>query len=106
MKQRRCNKIRGLEDDEGVCDEASKVDAIAVNYFEGLFATCTLQRITEIIYCVEARVSEEDNMKLMRPISDEETRRTCSKFQVHKSSGPDGFAGSFFHEYWEVVPMS
>ncbi|KAM1019440.1 hypothetical protein ACFX13_041526 [Malus domestica] len=56
-KQRRCNKIRGLEDDEGVwSEEAGTVDVIAVNYSEG-----------------------------------------------HKSLGPDGFTGSFFHEYWEVL---
>ncbi|KAM2454073.1 hypothetical protein PS1_014221 [Malus domestica] len=57
MKRRRCNKIVGLEDEQGTwCTEPSKVDEIAVMYFRNLFRTCNLQGTHEITECVEAQI--------------------------------------------------
>ncbi|KAM1007744.1 hypothetical protein ACFX2A_004363 [Malus domestica] len=39
----------------------------------------------------------------MLPISEDEVRHTVSQIPVDKSPGPNGFTGSFDHEYWDVI---
>lgn len=103
-KRQRCNKILGLEDDQGVwCTDHSRVDSIAVNYFKNLFLTCNPSRVEEITDCVEAQISLEDKRRLLQPITDEEVWLTMFQIPADKSPGPDGFTGSFYHEYWDVV---
>lgn len=41
----------------------------------------------------------------MRPISEKEVRQIVFQIPADKSPGPDGFMGSFYHEYWDVVDM-
>ena len=61
------------------------------------------RRIEEITYCVDTRIMLEDAQSLMLPISKEQIRHTIFQISADKSSGQDGFMGSFCHEYWEVI---
>ena len=48
-------------------------------------------------------MSVEDSRRLMQSVMEEEVRHIMSQIPADKSPGPDGFAGSFYHEYWDVV---
>lgn len=103
MKRRQCNKIMGLENAQGVrCTEPGQVDVIAVSYFQNLFFTCNPIRFMEITECVEARMSVEDSRRLMQLVTEKKVLHIMFQIPANKSSGPDGFIGSFFHEYWDV----
>ena len=52
---------------------------------------------------MESRLSVEDMRQLMQPVLDEEIRQTVFQITADKSLGPNGFTGSFYHEYWDVV---
>lgn len=73
-----------------------------MTYFQNLFLTCNPVRISEITECMEVRISVEDTKKLMQPVTEEEVRNIMFQIPVDKSPGPDGFTGSFYHEYWDV----
>ncbi|KAM2339606.1 hypothetical protein PS2_018566 [Malus domestica] len=104
MKRRRCNKIMGLENAQGVwCTKPSQVDAIAVSYFQSLFLTCNPIRVPEITECVKDRISVEDTRGLMQPVTEEEVHHTIFQIPADKSSGPDRFTGRLYHQYWDVV---
>lgn len=90
----------GLENAQEVwCTEPSQVDTIAVSYFQNLFLTCNPIRVSEITECVEARMSVEDSRRLMQSVMEEEVRHIMFQILADKSPGPDGFVGSFYHEY-------
>lgn len=104
MKRRRCNKILGLEDAHGTwCTDPNQVDAIVVSYFQNLFIICQPQRVEEITGCIDTWVSPANVIRLLQPISEEEVRQTVFQIPTDKAPGPDGFTGSFYHEYWDVV---
>ncbi|KAM2502553.1 hypothetical protein ACFX1W_033092 [Malus domestica] len=104
MKRRRCNKIVGLEDEQGNwCTGPGEVDEIAVRYFRNLFRTCNPRGTKEITECVEAQIRPEKAHWLMQTITAEEVRSSMFQIPADKAPGPDGFTGSFYHEFWEVV---
>ncbi|KAM1014002.1 hypothetical protein ACFX2C_044060 [Malus domestica] len=104
MKRRRCNKIVGLEDEQGNwCTKPSEVDEIAVMYFRNLFRTCNPRGTQEITECVEARILPKNAQRLMQTITEEEVRLSMFQILADKAPGLDGFTGSFYHEFWDVV---
>lgn len=48
---------------------------------------------------------EEDNRRLMRPVTEEELKEVLGSFQKDKSPGPDGWSIEFFLELYEVLGM-
>lgn len=88
----------------GVWYEASTtVNSIVEQYFGDLLTISHPQRNHEIFYCVEARLSENDNKELVRLSMDDEIRRAAFPISASQSLGPDGFSSSLYHEFWDVV---
>ncbi|KAM1049126.1 hypothetical protein EV2_028996 [Malus domestica] len=67
------------------------------------FHAQTMKRISEITDCVKTRLSEVDRRQLMRPVLVEEVKQIVFQILADKFPGPDGFTGSFYHKYWDVV---
>ncbi|KAM0978664.1 hypothetical protein ACFX15_014082 [Malus domestica] len=66
----RGNRISGLEDINGVWQNGEdQVAGIAGGYFQELFSTSQPHRVMEVLDCVEARVSNDDNESLVRPFT-------------------------------------
>lgn len=74
-----------------------------MGYFLKLFLSCNLHRVSEITEYMEIQLSIEDRRQLMQLMLDEEIRQTVFQIPADKSPRPDGFIGSFYHKYWDVV---
>ncbi|KAM1395051.1 hypothetical protein FF2_030580 [Malus domestica] len=78
MKRRRSNKIKGLEDLQGVWrSDADGICSTAVNYFSDLFQSSNPTQIGEITCSVQTRVSHEDNSLLTAPVTEGEIQEAA-----------------------------
>ncbi|CAN6584292.1 unnamed protein product [Malus baccata var. baccata] len=104
MKRRSSNKIKGLEDAHGVWhSDPDGISKLAVDYFADIFKSSNPIQLEEITGCVQARISQEDNLMLTAPVSNIEIQVAAFQIPPTRAPGPDGFSGSFYQDHWEVV---
>ncbi|XP_074277515.1 uncharacterized protein LOC141601144 [Silene latifolia] len=105
-ERKRKNYIGMLIDDNGnekVGDEA--VSAVAVNYFQELFATSEPTNLSGVMTGLEGRVSEPMNMILREEYREDEIVAAISQMHQLKAPGPDGMNGLFYQSYWHVIGL-
>ncbi|CAB4310240.1 unnamed protein product [Prunus armeniaca] len=103
VTRRRANRILGLEDTHRHwCDGPSDIHKIAVAYFEDIFTSCNPTNIVEITGCVHRKVTAQHNEVLLHEVTTEEIWSAVQSLHPTKSPGPDGYTGSFFHQFWDV----
>lgn len=75
---------------------------LVTHYFTHLFSPIEgdWQQVTSL---VSARVTEDDNTMLLRPLCGEEIRRATFQMHPDKAPGPDGINLSFFQKFWNTV---
>ncbi|CAB4268374.1 unnamed protein product [Prunus armeniaca] len=104
LARRRRNLMKGLEDEFGQWqDDTQDMKRIAFEYFSKIFTTDRPTQIVEITECVTRKVQPQQNASLIKPVSDTEIVEAVKALHPTKSPGPDGFTGSFYQHYWEVI---
>lgn len=97
------NQVHEPKDDAGVgVDWNTGIANLLDKYFEKLF--CASQpNWKEVIDCVLESIMDEQNAKLLKPVSTVEIKRAL--FQIHpdKSPGPDDISPAFFQKHWAIV---
>ncbi|CAL8136353.1 unnamed protein product [Prunus armeniaca] len=94
----------GVEDTHGKwCDNPLDIHRVAVDYFENIFTSCNPTNISEIMGCVHRKVTTQHNEALLREVSTEEIWVAVQSLHPTKSPGPDGYTGSFIHQFWDVI---
>ncbi|XP_058770133.1 uncharacterized protein LOC131643821 [Vicia villosa] len=83
-----------IRDHEGLCAAAKK-------YFEELF-TASHSNHEPVLSLVQPVVTNEDNSRLLKPISKEELHMALCDMHPNKSPGPDGFNPAFYQNFWEI----
>lgn len=68
-----------------------------------LFQSCAPRQMDEIECDMESRVSQEDNIALIAPVSEGEIMEAVFQIPPTRTPGPDGFTGYFYHDHWETV---
>ncbi|XP_028784258.1 uncharacterized protein LOC114740307 [Neltuma alba] len=61
------------------------------------------REMEEAISYVDCKITEADNMRLMRAVAKEEVKAACFQMGGRKAPSPDGFIGQFYHCSWETV---
>ena len=76
---------------------------IVVSYFTKLFSSSGVDNFDSILCHIMPKVTEEMNIVLECPFTDEEIK--CAVFQMHptKAPGPDGMSPGFYQKHWDVV---
>lgn len=75
-----------------------------INDFQNLFSTSDTQW-EEVIGCIKARVTEEQNALLEDPIDPKEVKAALFQMNPDKSLGPDGFNLGFYQKFWDIVGL-
>jgi exonuclease III len=107
QQRRRTNHMMGILNDQNEwCTSDQQKEAVAVSYFEKLFASSNPTRINETLMAVEKTVTQDANDKLLSPFTADEVR--VALFQMHpsKAPGPDGMSSFFFQKFWHVIGPS
>lgn len=56
-----------------------------------------------VLECIQNRVSQEQNTRLLRRVSYEEVKIAIFSMNPDKSPGPDGFNPGFYQTFWDIV---
>ncbi|CAL9020270.1 unnamed protein product [Prunus brigantina] len=104
LVRRRMNRVLGLEDPGGLWHgEATDIRRIVESYFQDLFSSGNPRGVDEILGCVRATVTPQDNMSLGKAILEDEVLAAVKQLDPIKSPGPDGFTGNFYQKFWPTI---
>ncbi|KAK5795031.1 hypothetical protein PVK06_036285 [Gossypium arboreum] len=99
-QRQRVNKIRGLEDSDGVLkSERMDMEIIIKDYFMGLFKSNGVGNTNHILSGVHRRVTEDMNQILVAEYNEIEIVEALNSIGPTKASGPDGFPAIFFQKF-------
>ena len=49
------------------------------------------------------QVSDEENVHLTAPYSEDEVKKAVFQMEHNKATGPDGFPAEFYQTFWEII---
>lgn len=75
--------------------------SIAKSYFENIYAS--KDGVYDLVLNgIQAPITDEENIRLSRPITRSKLQAAAFEMHPNKSSGPDDFNPAFFHKFWEL----
>ena len=96
-QHRQTNSIKGLLNENNKwCTDENEVEAIAINYFAGLFRTNHPGDLMKVISAVNSIVTLKANQNLLRPYTEDEVSVALYQMHPSKALGPDGMSSFFF----------
>ncbi|KAJ8450693.1 hypothetical protein Cgig2_021165 [Carnegiea gigantea] len=99
--RRSSNLIVGLKDDAGNWQtNDDDIANVITQYFEDLFSTSYPSGMEEVLDCIQPKVTDEVNVALCKPYTQEEVDRALMQMHPHKAPGPDGLKPFFFQHFW------
>ncbi|KAK2388712.1 hypothetical protein QL285_062362 [Trifolium repens] len=100
--RQRAKKIEKLVNEDNI-EVTGQADlcAVALNYFDHLFKSNSTVH-DPVLSLIGPKISQEDNEKLLAPISKEELRTALFQMHPDKAPGPDGFNPAFYQHFWEL----
>lgn len=97
--RRRTNQIVKLKNSEGYwVDWQNGIAAYITDYYQTLFKASQTE-VDEVISCVPTTISEEQNRKLLLPITEKEVKSALFQMHPDKAPGPDGMTPAFFQKH-------
>lgn len=85
-----------IQDQRGIKDNFSK-------HFKELFQSSLPKIPEEFKELGQKYVTNQDNLDLLRELTEKEIRSSVEKLHPLKSPGPYGYPGVFYRKYWNVV---
>jgi hypothetical protein len=73
----------------------------ARNYFDHLFQANTTSH-DPILSIIAPKITQEDNDRLVAPITKEELKEALFQMHPDKAPGPDGFNPAFYQHFWDL----
>jgi len=98
-KARRVEKL--LNDDNNEVSSQHELCDVAHKYFEALFRSEHSEN-NSVLDLIEPKITLEDNIELLKPITKEELRLALFQMHLDKSPGLDGFNVAFFQRFWSL----
>lgn len=66
-------------------------------------SSCAHWAVSEVIHCVQTKVTADMNGQLLQPFTREEVKAALESIGDLKAPGPDGIPAKFFKKFWDVV---
>lgn len=100
------NRIMAIENEQGMVQRGDDAIGQATEeYFQKLFTTTRDDAFNynDVFNNFSARVTEEMNEDLTKPVTEEEVRKAVFSIGPNKAPGPDGFTGAFYRQFWPTI---
>ncbi|MCH80000.1 hypothetical protein A2U01_0000762, partial [Trifolium medium] len=78
----------------------AEISKVALNYFDHLFKTNATNH-EPVLSLIVPKVTQEDNDRLLAPITREELHEALFQMDPDKAPGPDGFNPAFYQHFWD-----
>ena len=102
-RKQRCSIVR-LKDDAGVwLEQLPLIQQKFIDDFSSRFASERHSRIVSLNNLACHTVTAQDNLDLIRPVTENEIHTTLFGMDPYKAPGPDGFGASFFQDHWPYI---
>lgn len=95
-----------IENEQGMVQRGDDAIGQATEeYFQKLFTTTRDDAFNynDVFNNFSARVTEEMNEDLTKPVTEEEVRKAVFSIGPNKAPGPDGFTGAFYRQFWPTI---
>jgi hypothetical protein len=100
--RQRAKKIDKLVNEENVeVRTQPELCEVALNYFNLLFKANASEH-DPILSLINPKVTQEDNDRLVAPITREELKEAIFQMHPDKAPGPDGFNPAFYQHFWDL----
>ncbi|CAA7047375.1 unnamed protein product [Microthlaspi erraticum] len=103
------NNLTTIEDEAGAIHRGDNaIGEVAEKYFQNLFTPqdVTAETFAQVFDGFERRVSTDINSDLIRAVTTEEIEEAAFSIGPHRASGPDGFSGAFYQQFWKDIKQS
>lgn len=97
-------KLSLLRDGDVVLESQEDIEQHVLHYYTQLFAmdnNCSPNDLIDTV--IPSCVTEDDNRLLTKLPSREEVKNAVFSMNGSGAPGPDGFGGSFYHTYWDII---
>ncbi|KAI9124734.1 hypothetical protein K1719_004656 [Acacia pycnantha] len=102
IQRRQRNKILRLKDDSGCwLEEREEINNAFDSFYQKLFTPVGSRPLDQALSYVNRVVTDEDNISLMRPVTDVEIEEAVFQIGANKAPGPDGYSALFFQSAWK-----
>lgn len=81
-------------------EKEEEINGAFKRFYLDLFSSEGRRDMAEALEFVEEVVSNEDNLRLEKEVTEEEIRMAAFQLNGSKAPGPDGFSGCFYHTAW------
>ena len=101
-KQR--SAILRIQDDAGVwLDQPPLIQSKFINDFSARLTSGRQTQAVNLSNLAQPGVTEQDNLELTSPVTENEIYKALFDMDPHKAPGPDGFGASFYQDHWLQV---
>lgn len=88
------------------CDIPQDIEQAAVHYYQTSFERSQTAQYEEILQYIPNLLSEEDNDFLLAIPTIQEVKQAVLDLSPTSAVGPDGFPGSFYRRFWQVISLN
>jgi hypothetical protein len=88
-----------------VWKKKEEISMAFINFYQNLFTAGEVEGIEHCLEGMEAWVTAEMNIDLLRSFTKAEVETALKQMHPLKSPGPDGFSACFYQRSWPTVHM-
>ncbi|KAK2438202.1 hypothetical protein QL285_023013 [Trifolium repens] len=93
--------VKLVNDENRIVTTQPELCEVALNYFNNLFkANSSIH--DPVLSLIAPRITQEDNDRLVLPITKEELREALFQMHPDKAPGLDGFNPAFYQHFWDL----
>ncbi|GKA48560.1 RNA-directed DNA polymerase, eukaryota, reverse transcriptase zinc-binding domain protein [Tanacetum coccineum] len=97
-------RIMTIRNEEGVRFENDDVAVQIVKHFEDFLGKSRLvQKLSSRNDIFLNKLNNEDDLKMVRPVSDSEIKNAMFDIEDSKAPGPDGYTSRFYKSTWSII---
>jgi len=103
--RKRKHTIMSLMDGDNVIEGDSDLIAHATDYYKTLFGPAARKSfpLNEGLWEDGEKVSEKDNVELVKPFSEIEIKEALLQMEKNKAAGPDKIPADFYQHCWDII---
>ncbi|KAL4335589.1 hypothetical protein GQ457_07G003500 [Hibiscus cannabinus] len=104
LQHRRMNSICKIKKMNGEwIEETKEISMYLQHHFQGIYSKDKIINFQSLEDIIPSIIGEEVNKSFCKVVYEEELKVDAFSTGSSKALGPDGFSGSFYHSFWDII---